>query len=102
MTDEVQIDGLAAEVLRLTNGRFIDGLLHCVAFGRPKAMLNIMGAPKKDIFTTLDSSAISFAELARGVDSILNDGARIVAISADPSKAFPAYNWMNVAKAMLE
>ncbi len=91
------IDGLA----KLIGGK-LDGVLHSIAFA-PKAALGGFMPTSFDAFSVaVQTSAFSFKELIRGVTPILNPGASVVAMSFDPSVAWPSYDWMGVSKAALE
>jgi enoyl-[acyl-carrier protein] reductase I len=82
----------------------VDGAVHAVAFA-PEACLggDILRAGWDDVATTLHVSAYSLKALAEAVLPLMRDaGGSIVALDFDASQAWPAYDWMGVAKAALE
>ncbi len=83
----------------------LDGLVHAVGFA-PEACLGhddgLLGADWDDVATALHVSTYSFASLARAVRPLLHTGSSIVGLDFDASVAWPAYDWMGVAKAGLE
>ncbi len=84
----------------------LDGLLHAVAHAPPDALGGGF------LMTGLDSavlayqtSAFSLKSLVAGLLPLLEaapDGAGVVGLDFDASVAWPAYDWMGVAKAALE
>ena len=67
--------------------------------GHPDGLL---GAPWADVATALQVSTYSLAALARAVRPLLGEGSSVVGLDFDASVAWPAYDWMGVAKAGLE
>lgn len=83
---------------------YVDGVLHAMAFA-PRSCLggSFVDVPWEDVSVTLQVSTYSLCTLA-GIASELagDDGASVVALDFDARQAWPAYNWMGVAKAALE
>jgi len=81
----------------------VDGALHAIGFA-PEACLgdNLMGATWDDVSVAVEISAFSLKLLADAVAPLMTDGGSIVGLDFDATVAWPAYNWMGVAKAALE
>jgi enoyl ACP reductase len=94
--------GALAERLRSDWGR-VDGALHAIGFA-PAACLggNFMDATWDDVKIALEVSAYSLKLLAEAVTPLMEDGGSIVGLDFDAQVAWPAYDWMGVAKAALE
>lgn len=88
--------------LQSTWGR-VDAALHAIGFA-PESCLgeDFMGAPWEDVKVALEISAFSYKTLAEVVAPLMTDGGSIVGLDFDATVAWPAYNWMGVAKAALE
>ena len=103
VTDDAQ---LAAAAATLTDrwGR-LDGLLHAIGFA-PEACLggDMFRASWDDVSTALQVSAFSLQALVGAFRSLLvaAGGASVVGLDFDARVAWPAYDWMGVAKAALE
>jgi len=84
----------------------IDGLLHAIAFAPPDALGGgFLETPYESAQTAFQTSAYSLKELTAGMLDLLEaapDGAGVVGLDFDASVAWPAYDWMGVAKAALE
>lgn len=92
-----------AEDLRQRWGR-VDGVLHAMAFA-PAACLggDFLAAEWDDVATTLEVSAYSLKSLTTALLPLMADGGgSVVALDFDATQAWPAYDWMGVAKAALE
>jgi enoyl ACP reductase len=90
-------DALAAHVDRL------DGVLHAIGFAPATAIGGgFLDTSWPDVATAVHISTYSLAALARAALPLLGDGASIVGLDFDASRAWPAYDWMGVAKAGLE
>ena len=87
--------------LQSTWGR-VDAALHAIGFA-PESCLgeDFMGAPWEDVKVALEISAFSYKTLAEVVAPLMTDGGSIVGLDFDATVAWPAYNWMGVAKAAL-
>ncbi|MCW2549894.1 MAG: short-chain dehydrogenase/reductase [Mycobacterium sp.] len=81
----------------------LDGVLHAIAFA-PAAALggNFMTATWDDVATAVHVSAFSLAALTRAALPMLTPGSGVVGLDFDATVAWPAYDWMGVAKAGLE
>jgi enoyl-[acyl-carrier protein] reductase I len=83
----------------------LDGVVHAIGFA-PEACLGqddgVLAAEWDDVAVALHTSAYSLASLARSVRPLLTSGSSIVGLDFDASVAWPAYDWMGVAKAALE
>jgi enoyl ACP reductase len=99
--NQEQLDSLADRVREHVDG--IDGILHAIAFA-PQTCLGapFLDAPKADVATAVEVSAYSFKSLAVALLPLLSRGSSIVGLDFDARVAWPAYNWMGVAKAALE
>jgi enoyl-[acyl-carrier protein] reductase I len=96
-----QLATLADKVREHTDG--IDGVLHSIAFGPPSTLgAPFMDAPWEDVATALQVSAFSFKSLSEALLPLMSAGGSIVGMTFDARTAWPAYNWMGVAKAALE
>ena len=101
VTDTTQLDSLAGRVS--AHLPRLDGVLHAIAFA-PQAALggNFLRAPWEDVATAVRVSAYSLKALAMAALPLMGRGGAIVGLDFDASKAWPAYDWMGVAKAGLE
>ena len=81
----------------------VDGALHAIGFA-PEACLgdDFMCATWDDVKVALEISAYSYKTLAEVVTPLMTDGGSVVGLDFDATVAWPAYNWMGVAKAALE
>ena len=88
--------------LRRRWGR-VDGALHSIGFA-PEACLGggFIDAGWDDVSVALHVSAYSLASLSRALAPLMADGGSIVGLDFDNRQAWPAYDWMGVAKAALE
>jgi meromycolic acid enoyl-[acyl-carrier-protein] reductase len=84
----------------------IDGILHAIAFAPPDALGgDFMGTPAESALSAFQTSAFSLKALVASLRPLLEaapDGASVVGLDFDASVAWPAYDWMGVAKAALE
>jgi len=67
-----------------------------------KIALVPLNAGWDDVSVALHVSAYSLASLARSLAPLMTDGGSIVGLDFDNRQAWPAYDWMGVAKAGLE
>ena len=81
----------------------IDGALHAIGFA-PESCLGggFTDAPWEDVAVAMQISAYSLKTLADVVVPLMTDGGSIVGLDFDARQAWPAYDWMGVAKAALE
>ncbi|MEQ8719231.1 MAG: enoyl-ACP reductase FabI [Acidimicrobiales bacterium] len=101
VTDPAQISAVR-EALGERWGR-VDGALHAIGFA-PESCLGggFMDAPWEDVAVAMHVSAYSLKALAEVVAPLMTDGGSIVGLDFDATVAWPAYDWMGVAKAALE
>ena len=107
VTDPAHLAALGAELDRRW-GR-LDGLLHAIGFA-PEACLggDFLRAGWEDVATALHVSAYSLKALAEMALPLMKEaaasggGGSIVGLDFDARQAWPAYDWMGVAKAALE
>jgi meromycolic acid enoyl-[acyl-carrier-protein] reductase len=101
VTDAGQLDSLADRVSGHLDG--LDGVLHAIAFA-PQAALggNFLQTEWADVATAVHVSTYSLKALAAAALPLMTSGGSIVGLDFDASRAWPAYDWMGVAKAGLE
>jgi enoyl ACP reductase len=82
----------------------VDGALHAIGFAPPSCLGgDFLDAPWEDVSVALHVSAYSLKTLADVVVPHMAGGGAIVGLDFDNStQAWPAYDWMGVAKAALE
>ncbi|MDQ4021377.1 MAG: enoyl-ACP reductase FabI [Actinomycetota bacterium] len=99
--DQSQLDSLAQRLGKHVDG--LDGVLHSIGFA-PASCLGgeFLNAPWEDVATAMHISAYSFKSLAMACRPLLHSGASIVGMDFDNRQAWPAYDWMGVAKSALE
>jgi enoyl-[acyl-carrier protein] reductase I len=101
VTDDAQLDSLAQRVSEHVDG--LDGVVHGIAFAPPSALGgNFLQTPWPDVATAVQVSAYSLKALAMAALPLMGAGGAIVGMDFDASRAWPAYDWMGVAKAALE
>jgi enoyl-[acyl-carrier protein] reductase I len=92
----------AAEDLRERWGE-LHGIVHAVAFAPEDALGgNFLTTEWPSVATALQTSAYSLKALSVGLADLLKPGASVVGLDFDARVAWPAYDWMGVAKAALE
>jgi meromycolic acid enoyl-[acyl-carrier-protein] reductase len=81
----------------------VDGALHAIAFAPPDALGgNFLDTPADSAANAFLTSAYSFKALAATLRPLMTGGGSLVALDFDATVAWPAYDWMGVAKAALE
>ena len=81
----------------------LHGIVHAVAFAPEDALGgNFLSAEWSSVAVALKTSAYSLKALAVGLADIMRPGASIVGLDFDARVAWPAYDWMGVAKAAFE
>jgi enoyl-[acyl-carrier protein] reductase I len=83
----------------------LDGVLHSIALAPPSCLGGgFLDAPWEDVSIAMQTSAYSFKALAVGMLPLLEaaGGGSVVGLDFDARFAWPAYDWMGVAKAALE
>jgi meromycolic acid enoyl-[acyl-carrier-protein] reductase len=110
VSDQAQLDSLVERVSPHLTGPSgadepkLDGVLHSIGFA-PASCLGdgaFLTAPWEDVATTLQVSAFSFKSLSTALLPLLGPGSSIVGMDFDNRQAWPAYDWMGVAKSTLE
>ena len=81
----------------------LDGALHAIGFA-PEACLGggFLEAGWSDVSVALEISAYSLKTLAELATPLMAGGGSLVGLDFDARVAWPAYDWMGVAKAALE
>jgi meromycolic acid enoyl-[acyl-carrier-protein] reductase len=101
VTDEEHLAALPDRVGAHVDG--LDGVLHAIGFAPANALGNgVLDTPWSDVGTALHVSTWSYPALARACLPMLTRGASYVGLDFDARVAWPAYDWMGVAKAGLE
>lgn len=81
----------------------VDGVLHAIGFA-PESCLgdDFMAAPWDDVAVAMHISTYSLKMLADTFVPLMSEGGAFVGLDFDNQQAWPAYNWMGVAKAAFE
>ena len=105
VSNQEQLDSLADRIgEHLGDEPGLDGVLHSIGFA-PQTCLGegaFLSAPWADVAQTIQVSAYSLKSLATATLPLLGPGASIVGMDFDNRQAWPAYDWMGVAKSTLE
>jgi enoyl ACP reductase len=81
----------------------LDGVVHGIAFAPQSALGgNFLDTEWEDVATAVHVSAFSLKALAMAALPLMDSGGAVVGLDFDASVAWPAYDWMGVAKAGLE
>jgi enoyl-[acyl-carrier protein] reductase I len=83
----------------------LDGALHAIAFAPDDALGgNFLDTPAESAQTAFIVSAFSYKTLAVGLLPLMKKagGGSLVAMDFDNTQAWPAYDWMGVAKSALQ
>jgi enoyl ACP reductase len=105
VSDQEQLDTLADRVRpHLGDDPRLDGVLHSIGFAPAGALGEgaFLTAEWEDVATTIQVSAFSLKSLAMACKPLMGPGASIVGMDFDNRQAWPAYDWMGVAKSALE
>ena len=101
VTQPAQLDALTAE-LQSRWGR-VDGVLHAIGFAPASALGGrFLETGWDDVAVTLHASTFSLKALAVASLPLMQEGGSIVGLDFDATQAWPAYDWMGVAKSTLE
>lgn len=102
VTDPDHLAGLEAQVREHVDG--LDGVVHSIAYGNPETLLGgrFLEGPWEDVAQAVQVSAYSLKSLAVATRPLLQPGSSLVGLTFDATSAWPAYDWMGVAKAALE
>ena len=102
VADQEHLDSLADRVREHMDG--VDGVLHSIGFA-PASCLggDFLATPWDDVATAIQVSTFSLKSLAVATLPLFGDsGGSLVGLTFDARFAWPAYDWMGVAKAGLE
>lgn len=102
VTDPDHLAGLADAVREHVDG--LDGVVHSIAYGNPETLLGgkFMSGPWQDVAQALHVSTYSLKSLTEACLPLMGRGGSVVGLTFDATVAWPAYDWMGVAKAGLE
>jgi enoyl-[acyl-carrier protein] reductase I len=101
VTDPARLEALGGVLHERLGG--CDGVLHAIGFAPESALGgNFLNTAWEDVATAVHVSTYSLASLARAVLPAMTGGGSIVGLDFDATVAWPAYDWMGVAKAGLE
>ncbi|GAB3697060.1 enoyl-ACP reductase FabI [Mariniluteicoccus flavus] len=102
VTDPAHLESLPQKVLEHVDG--LDGIVHSIAFANPETALggNFLTTPWEDVGKAVEVSAYSMASLTMACKEIMAERSSVVGLTFDATVAWPAYDWMGVAKAALE
>jgi enoyl-[acyl-carrier protein] reductase I len=102
VANQEHLDSLADRVREHVDG--LDGVVHAIGFA-PASCLGapFLDAPWEDVSTAVHVSAYSLASLAKASLPLFGPGGgAVLGLTFDATQAWPAYNWMGIAKAGLE
>jgi enoyl-[acyl-carrier protein] reductase I len=102
VANQEHLDSLAERLREHVDG--LDGVLHAIGFAPPSCLGGgFLDAPWEDVSTAVQVSAFSLKSLAVATLPLFGEaGGSIVGLDFDARVAWPAYDWMGVAKAGLE
>lgn len=101
VTNDEHLAGLADQVSAHVDG--LDGVAHSIGFAPQTAIGgNFMTTTWDDVATAVQISAYSLKSLTTACLPLMKSGGSVVGLDFDASRAWPAYDWMGVAKAGLE
>lgn len=101
VTSDEHLEAMAVELGNRWGS--VDGVLHAIGFA-PEAALggNFLNTGWDDVATAFHVSTYSLKSLTCALVPLMKEGGSVVGLDFDATKAFPAYDWMGVAKAALE
>src|SRR4051795_1104081 len=101
VSDVTHIERVRAEVASTWDR--VDGVLHAIAYAPPVCLGGtFMDATWDDVAVAVNVSAYSLKTLADAFVPLMTEGGSLVGLDFDATVAWPAYDWMGVAKAALE
>ena len=103
INDPDHMEALAADLSRRWGA--VDGALHAIAYAPDDALGGrFLETPAESAATAFVTSAFSYKTLAVGLLPLLEAaaGGALVTLDFDNSQAWPAYDWMGVAKSALQ
>ncbi|MFQ5555836.1 MAG: enoyl-ACP reductase FabI [Acidimicrobiia bacterium] len=103
INDDSHMGALVADLERRWGG--VDGALHAIAYAPEDALGgNFLSTPPDSAATAFLTSAYSYRTLAVGLLPLMRaaGGGALVTLDFDNRQAWPAYDWMGVAKSALQ
>lgn len=103
INDPTHVEALTEDLTRRWGK--VDGALHAIAFAPGDALGgNFLDTPVESAQTAFTTSAFSYKTLAVALLPLMKQagGGALVAMDFDNSQAWPAYDWMGVAKSALQ
>lgn len=103
INDPAHMDALVADLTDRWGA--VDGALHAIAFAPEDALGgNFLNTPPESAQTAFMTSAYSYKVLAVGLRPLMQQagGGALVTLDFDNTRAWPAYDWMGVAKSALQ
>jgi len=103
INDPAHMDALVADLSNRWGA--VDGALHAIAFAPADALGGaFLTTPAESAATAFTTSAFSYKTLAVGLLPLMQKagGGSLVTLDFDNSQAWPAYDWMGVAKSALQ
>lgn len=102
VADDEHLGSLADRVREHVDG--LDGVVHAIGFAPPSCLgAPFLDAPWPDVSRAVQVSTYSLASLAKASLPLFGDGGgALLGLTFDATQAWPAYNWMGIAKAGLE
>jgi len=102
VTDDAHLERLPDLLREHVDG--LDGVVHSIAYGNPETLLGgkFLDGPWPDVAQAVQVSAYSLKSLATACLPLMGQGGSVVGMTFDATVAWPAYDWMGVAKAGLE
>ena len=99
VTDPEHLERLPELVREHVDG--LDGVVHSIAYGNPETLLGgkFLEGPWDDVAQAVQVSAYSLKSLATACRPLMGPGGSVVGMTFDATIAWPAYDWMGVAKA---
>jgi len=101
VTRDDHVESIRAEVQSRLGT--VHGVLHSIGFA-PESCLgdDLLAAPWNDVAVALQISAYSLKTMVDAFLPLMAPGSSLVGLDFDNTVAWPAYNWMGVAKSALE
>lgn len=101
VTNDEQLASLAESVGKHCSK--VDGVLHSIGYAPESALGgNFLNTDWSDVATAMHVSAFSLKSLTMALKPLMPSGSAVVGLDFDATLAWPAYDWMGVAKAALE
>ena len=102
VTNEEHLAGLADQLRQHVD--HLDGVVHSIAFANPETAMGgkFLTTPADDVKTAIHVSAYSLVSLTMACRPLMGPGGSIVGLTFDARQSWPVYDWMGVAKSVLE